>query len=265
MTIAAVPFHWNTFFQYIWPPSAFQNPLIATGFWITIVMAISAQVIGIILGLVAALAQMSRFRPIRWLAGIYVVYFRGTPLLVQLSLIYFGGAAIGLYSFPDIHLGPWTVPGAVQAGIVGLGVNEGSYMAEIMRAGIGSIDIGQTEAAKALGMPFGMTMRTVVLPQAAKVIIPPLGNEFNNMIKSTTLVVNIGAVELFNAFEQVNAVLFQPFELFLAVSFYYLLLTIIWSIIQARIESRLGERKGMDREAGTLRRLLAGGRPAPAR
>jgi polar amino acid transport system permease protein len=110
-------------------------------------------------------------------------------------------------------------------------------------------------------MPFGMTMRMVVLPQAAKVIIPPLGNEFNNMIKSTTLVVNIGAVELFNAFEQVNAERFLPFELFLAASFYYLVLTIIWTLIQTWIESRLGERKGTDRQPGALRRLLAGSQP----
>ena len=105
----------------------------------------------------------------------------------------------------------------MQAGIIGLGVNEGAYMTEIVRAGIISIDRGQSDAAKALGMTFSREMRYVVLPQATKVIIPPLGNEFNNMIKSTSLVVIIGGVELFNAFEQLIAVLFRPFELFMAV------------------------------------------------
>jgi len=146
-----------------------------------------------------------------------------------------------------------------------LGLNEGAYMAEIIRAGIGSIEVGQMEAAKALGMPFGMAMRMVILPQAARVIIPPLGNEFNNMLKSTTLVVNIGAVELFNAFEQVNALLFQPFELFLAVSVYYLILTIVWGFVQSWLERRLGDRKGVDRPPGAIRRLLGGSGLAAAR
>lgn len=265
MMIGAVGFSWATFFHYAWPPTAFQNPLIANGLKVTIIMAVLAELLGVALGLLAALGQMSRFRPIRWLVGLYIVYFRGTPLLVQLSLIYFGGAAVGLYSFPDIHAGPLLVPGAIQAGIVGLGINEGAYMAEIIRAGILSIDVGQMEAAKALGLPFGLSMRTIILPQAAKVIIPPLGNQFNNMIKSTTLVVNIGAVELFNAFEQVNAVLFQPFELFLAASFYYLFLTIVWAIIQSWIESRLGERKAVERDPGLFRRMVSGVRPAPIR
>jgi polar amino acid transport system permease protein len=100
-------------------------------------------------------------------------------------------------------------------------------------------------------------MRFIILPQATKVIIPPLGNEFNNMLKSTTLVVIIGGFELFNAFEQVNATLFRPFELFLAVSCYYLIMTIIWGWIQAGIEKRLGDAKST-KGPGALRRLLAG-------
>jgi len=187
----------------------------------------------------------------------YLLYFRGTPALVQLSLWYFGLAAVGLYTFPDINIAGLAIPGVVQAGIIGLGVNEGAYMTEIVRAGIISIDSGQMDAAKALGMPFRRAMRFVVLPQAMKVIIPPLGNEFNNMLKSTTLVVIIGGVELFNAYEQVNAVLFRPFELFLAVSFYYLALSLIWGFIQSAIEARLGDAKAT-RGPGTMRRLLSG-------
>jgi polar amino acid transport system permease protein len=190
---------------------------------------------------------------------VYVLYFRGTPVIVQLALLYFGLSAIGLYTFPDIHVFGFRVPGIAQAGILGLGLNEGAYMAEIVRAGIISIDPGQMEAVKSIGMRFGQAMRFVVLPQAAKVIVPPLGNEFNNMLKSTTLVVTIGGVELFNAYEQANARLFAPFELFLAASFYYLFLTIVWSLIQMWIERRLGERKGIAGEPNLLRRLAFGG------
>ncbi len=260
--VAASSFQWDVFWHYVWPPSAFENPLIRNGFWVTIYMAVLAQVLGVVLGLASALLQMSRLRALRALAGAYVMYFRGTPVLVQLALLYFGAAAVGIYQFPAIHVLGLTVPGIVQAGILGLGVNEGAYMAEVFRAGIVSIDKGQMEAAKSIGMRFGQAMRWIVLPQAAKVIVPPLGNEFNNMIKSTTLVVTIGGVELFSAFEQVNSRLFSPFELFLAVSFYYLLLTLLWSLIQAQIESRLGERKAVVDEParrGAVNRLVFGG------
>ncbi len=259
-SVAAAGFQWDIFGHYLWPPTAFQDPLIRTGFVVTIYMAVLAQVLGVVLGVIAALMRMSHVHVVRWIAGLYILYFRGTPVLVQLALLYFGTAAIGLYSFPDIHFLGVTIPGIAQAGIVGLGINEGAYMAEIVRAGVISIDPGQAEAAKSIGMTFGQTMRWVVLPQAAKVIVPPLGNEFNNMLKSTTLVTTIGGIELFNAFEQVNARLFAPFELFLAVSFYYLFLTIVWSGIQARIEARLGERKGAP-SRGWLGRLVRGGLP----
>ncbi|HXT34117.1 MAG TPA: amino acid ABC transporter permease [Chloroflexota bacterium] len=256
----AVIFHWDTFFHYVWPPTALQNPLIRSGLWVTIYMAVLAQLIGVILGAVCALMLLSKHRALRWIAVVYVTYFRGTPVLVQLSLIYFGSAAIGIYQFPDLTVGGLMLPGIVQAGILGLGINEGAYMAEIIRAGIISTEAGQMEAAKALGMPFRTAMIWIIAPQAAKVIIPPLGNEFNNMLKSTTLVTVIGGIELFNAFEQVNSVLFEPFELFLAVSFYYLALTIAWGFVQSRIEAGLGERKGIERRPSTLRRLLGGTR-----
>ena len=254
---AGYSFNWPVFWHYVWPLSAFSDPLIRGGLVVTIYMAVLAEALGIVLGVFGALGQMSRFRAVRYLISAYLLYFRGTPALVQLSLWYFGLSAIGLYSFPDLTLAGVTIPGVVQAGVIGLGVNEGAYMTEIVRAGIISIDSGQMDAAKTLGMTFPRAMRYIILPQAAKVIIPPLGNQFNNMIKSTTLVVIIGGVELFNAFEQVNAVLFRPFELFLAASMYYLFLTIVWTGVQARIESRLGDRRGQ-RLPSPLRRLVAG-------
>src|SRR5205814_6680417 len=134
--------------------------------------------------------------------------------------------------------------GAIVSGILALGINEGAYMREIIRAGIDAIDKGQMEAARSLGMTHGLAMRRIVLPQAARVIVPPLGNEFNNMLKTTSLLVILGNVpELYVTFSRKNGsgpTSFHPFELFLAAAVWYLLLTTIWSIIQAFIERRLG-------------------------
>ncbi len=249
-------FDWSLFFQYIWPPTALHDPLIRNGLITTVVVSVVAQAIGVLLGLFIALGKMSKLPIFRGLAEIYIWYFRGTPLLVQMMLLFFGLGVTHIYDFPDLRWGFLVITGAVQAGTLALGVNEGAYMAEIIRAGIQAIDPGQMEAAKSLGMTFGLAMRRVILPQAAKVIIPPLGNEFNSMMKTTSLLMVISAGDLFFGFTQVNARLFKPFELFIAASLYYLALTTIWSIIQARIEAGLGERKGLEREPGLWERLL---------
>ena len=236
-------FDWQVFWYYLWPVTALSNPLIRYGLTVTILVSVIAQVMGVVLGLFAALGRMAKFAPFRWLANGYIWYFRGTPLLVQMTLLFFGLGVTHIYDFPDIHVLGLSVSGAIQAGLLALGINEGAYMAEIVRAGIEAIDPGQMEAAKSLGMSYSLAMRRIVLPQAAKVIIPPLGNEFNNMMKTTSIMQVISAAELFYAYTQINARIFKPFELFIAVSFYYLFLTTVWSFIQARIEASLGERK----------------------
>ena len=251
-------FDWNTFWQYVWPPTALRDPLILTGLVVTIVVSIVAQALGVVLGLFVALGKASKFAPIRWLANSYIWFFRSTPLLVQMSLLYFGLGVTHIFDFPDVTLGPLTIKGAIQAGTLALAINEAAYMAEIIRAGIEAIDPGQMEAAKSLGMTYSLAMRRIILPQAIKVIIPPLGNEFNSMMKSTSLMVVISATELFYGFTQVNARLFKPFELFIAASIYYLAMTTIWSLIQSRIERRLGERKGVVRGPGAFQRLFTG-------
>jgi polar amino acid transport system permease protein len=251
-------FDWVTFWKYLYPPSAFQDPLIVNGLTVTIVVSVVAQAFGVLLGLIAALGKMSKLAPLRWIAETYIWYFRGTPLLVQMMLLFFGLGVTHIYDFPDLHIGFVNVSGAIQAGTLALAINEGAYMAEIVRAGIESIDPGQMEAAKSLGMTYGLAMRRIVLPQAAKVIVPPLGNEFNNMMKTTSLMVIISAPELFYAFTQINARVFKPFELFIALSFYYLALTTVWSFIQARIEASLGERKGVEKGPGMFQRLMTG-------
>jgi polar amino acid transport system permease protein len=219
------------FWHYLWPGTALADPLIRGGLISTILVSVIAQVMGVILGLFAALGKMSKAPPLRWLADAYIWYFRGTPLLVQMVLLYYGLGVTHIYDFPDIHLGFIVIAGAIQAGTLALGINEGAYMAEIVRAGI------------------------EVLPQAAKVIIPPLGNEFNNMMKTTTLMEVISAGELFFGFNQINARLFKPFELFIALSMYYLAMTTVWTLIQARIEAGLGERKGNVKTPGMFERL----------
>ncbi len=249
-------FDWPVFWQYLNPFTALQNPLIRGGLISTILISIVAQALGVVLGLFAALGKTSKFVPFRIVAEAYVWYFRGTPLLVQMFLFYYGFGVTHIYDFPDIFIAGFKISGAIQAGLLALSINEGAYMAEIVRAGIEAIDPGQMEAAKSLGMNYATAMRRIVLPQAAKVIIPPLGNEFNNMMKTTSLLVTISAAELFFAYEQLNANLFQPFELFIAVSFYYLAMTTVWSFIQSWIEAQLGERKGAEKTPGTLQRFF---------
>ncbi len=251
-------FDWAVFWQYLWPPDAMQDPLIRTGLVVTILVSIIAQALGGVFGLFAALGKTSKFLPFRVIAEGYIWYFRGTPLLVQMALLFFGLGVTHIYDFPDIIWGDLRISGAIQAGTLALAINEGAYMAEIVRAGIEAIEPGQMEAAKSLGMSYGLAMWRIVLPQAAKVIVPPLGNEFNNMMKTTSLMEIISAGELFYAYNQVNARIFKPFELFIAASLYYLAMTTVWSIIQARIEAGLGERKGAEQAPGVLQRLFAG-------
>jgi polar amino acid transport system permease protein len=216
----------------IWLRIFHPGNVFARALWATIYISIISQVFGVLLGLVAALMRMSRFAPLRWLSGIYVWIFRGTPLLVQIFFIY------TTFNLPSVHLGIWTIPSEALTGIVALSVNEGAYMREIVRAGIDSIDRGQMEAAKSIGMRYGMAMRRIILPQAARVIVPPLGNEFNNMMKNTSLVYTIGVYELFADAESNYSTALKS-EYFLAVAFWYLVLTTVWALIQVLIERRL--------------------------
>jgi polar amino acid transport system permease protein len=241
----------------IWSRIFHPNGPFAHALWATIYISIVAQVLGILLGLVAALARMSRFMPFRLLSGLYVLIFRGTPVLVQIFFFYF---ALGLPNV--VHLGVFNLTAEVAAGILALSINEGAYMREIIRAGIDSIDKGQMEAAKSLGMRSGLAMRRIILPQAARVIIPPLGNEFNNMMKTTSLVYTIGVYELFADAEQGYSQTFHT-EYFVAVAFWYLVLTTIWSLIQASIERRLAASERGD-QLSFRERLFAAWSPVTA-
>jgi polar amino acid transport system permease protein len=234
----AYQYNWNIFFDSLFDP----DPRIIHGVILTVAIAVISQLIGVVLGVFGALGRLSRHRPVRWIANTYVWIFRGTPLLVQLVIIYYGLQNTNLLRWQDISINGFVIPDVVQAGIFALGVNEGAYMTEIVRAGIIAVDPGQLEAARSLGMTYGKAMRRIVLPQAARVIVPPLGNEFNNMLKTTSLLTILSVQELFVTFQILNAnspASFHPFELFLACALWFLLLTTIWSLIQAWIERRL--------------------------
>jgi polar amino acid transport system permease protein len=215
-----------------------MSPNVLGVIYMTIVISVIAQLLGVLLGVLAALGKMARLLPLRAVAEICIWFFRGTPLLVQLMFFYYGFGFAHIWGWDPITISGFQIPGAVWAAMVILGVNEGAYMAEIIRAGIMAVDQGQTEAAKSLRMTYRHTMTRIVLPQAARVIIPPLGNEFNNMLKTTSLISLLGVVELYNHYAILQSLDYRPFEAYAACALWFLLLTTVWSLIQARIERR---------------------------
>ncbi|HEX9037961.1 MAG TPA: amino acid ABC transporter permease [Ktedonobacterales bacterium] len=221
-----------------------HHSLILQGIIITILLAVLAQLLGALIGLLLYFMRRARLYPVRWLAEVYIWFFRGTPLYVQILFAYLLLPDIGwarpLRSF-DIFtsLGfSGVLTDSMVAALAALALNEGAYMAEIVRAGIDSIDPGQMEAAKSLGMTYWLGMRRVVLPQAMRVIIPPLGNEFNSMLKSTSLVSAISVYELLGASEAIGTPIFKPLELLTIAVFWYLILTSIWTVFQYYLERR---------------------------
>src|SRR5919202_6308936 len=157
--VAGIHVDWHTLGERVYSPDS--------QFWRalgnTIYIAVLSQVLGVVLGLVSALSSMSRLLPLRVLSYLYVLFFRGTPLIVQIFFIFYGANLfVGFDLFPrTVHFGVFSVSGAIVAGIVALSLNEGAYMSEIIRAGIGAIDRGQMEAAQSVGMTYGLAMRRI--------------------------------------------------------------------------------------------------------
>ena len=234
--IGRINFDLDFFSTYLLHPP----PAIWDGLQVTIVIAVLAQTAGVVLGLGVALARLSKLSALRWGAAFYSWAWRGTPILVQLLIVYTGIAAAGLYRYPEFALGPFVIAGALQAAFITLSLNEAAYMGEIFRAAIQAVDRGQTDAARAIGMRPTTALRWVILPQAARIVIPPLGNEFTLMIKGTSLLSVIGVRELFGTIEDINSATFRTFELFLIAALWYLLMTSIMAIGQRLIEARLG-------------------------
>lgn len=213
--------NWPTFLHYI------GAGFILHGVWTTVWLTAVSMVCGITIGLVAAILCVWGHPLARAFYTGYTTLIRGTPLLVQLVFVYSGLPAFGMRL--DV----------AESALLALSVNEGAYVAEIIRAGIESIHHGQMEAAQALGMTYWKAMRVVVLPQAARTAVPPLGNQVNSMLKSTSLVSVISMEELFRATEEAIQTTFRVLELFAVASIYYLLLTGLWTLVQHSIERRL--------------------------
>jgi len=205
-------------------------PSLLAGALVTIALAAISVILGLGLGSLIAIARLSKVKPVRWIARAYIDFFRGTPLLVQLFMVYFGIPALlqglGLQFTFDRFL----------AAIVALSLNAAAYMAEIVRGGIQSIEVGQTEAAQSLGMNSTQTMRHIIFPQALRRMLPPLGNEFITLLKDTSLVAVIGFEELFRQGQLIVATSYRPFEIYAAVALIYLLLTLLSSQAFSYIE-----------------------------
>jgi polar amino acid transport system permease protein len=207
----------------------------------TILLAALAVIIGTAIGLFLSLLKLSSRKPLRFIATAYIEFIRGTPLLVQLFIIYYGLQAVGI-RFPDI---PWV--GAIlginfsdfMSGVITLGLNSGAYVAEIFRAGIQAVDKGQMEAARSLGMPHRMAMRYIIIPQAVRNILPALGNEFVVVIKESSIVSIIGIGELMYKADTIRGNTFQPFEPLLVAALLYFLMTFPLSKLLAYIERRM--------------------------
>jgi polar amino acid transport system permease protein len=210
-------------------------PAILQGLRMTVVLALLAAVIGVVLGVLLALMRLSESPVLRLGSAFYTWLLRGTPLLVQILI--WGNLAL-LFQ----HLGPFDTNKVMTpfvASVVALGLNEGAYMAEIVRAGVLAVDRGQVDAAQALGMSRALAMRRIILPQAMRVIIPPAGNQFISLLKATSLVSVIAGGDLLTAAENISSSNLKTIELMLVATFWYLVLTTITSLGQYAIERRL--------------------------
>jgi len=201
-------------------------PFLLKGAGYTVELSIGGMVFGLSLGFVIALMRLSQRKLLRGLARIYVSFIRGTPLLVQLFVIYYGLAQFGLRLDP------------IPSALIGLSLNVAGYTGEILRAAIASVDKGQWEAARALGLSWAQTMRLVIVPQAARVALPPLGNSFISLVKDTSLAATIQVPELFRQAQLITARTFQIFTMYFTAAVLYWIISTALSWLQERLEKR---------------------------
>jgi len=226
----------------------FDTPWLRQHYWFifrglpwTVAISVMAIALASILALLGALGRISKNSIAVGLTGFYTSFFRGTPLIVQMFLIYLALPQVGIALG-----GPWArtlTLDPLRAGVIALGLNYGAYMTEIFRAGIQSVGHGQSEAAESLGMTYRQKMRRIVLPQAVRVIIPPTGNEFIAMMKDSALVSFLGTVvaqmEIFRRAQLLGRRDFRPLEALLAAAVMYWVLTTVFQYFQGRLERRL--------------------------
>ncbi|MGO0059636.1 amino acid ABC transporter permease [Brevibacillus fluminis] len=198
--------------------------------WTTITLTAVSLAMASVIGLIFAFFKVSGIVVLQKIADTYIFIVRGMPLIVQVMFLYYGISSV-------IVLNDFT------AGALALGIHSGAYIAEIFRGSIQSIDRGQMEAARSLGMPYGLAMRKVILPQAFKRAIPPLGNQFIIGLKDSSLVAYIAVTELFNHALSAQAENYMPFETYFVVGMYYLALVAIFSLLLNKLEKRLDTTK----------------------
>jgi polar amino acid transport system permease protein len=251
-------FEWGVVGDYLF------NGQILDGLVLTLELTVLSMVIGIVLGVVLALMRLSPNALLSSASWTYIWLLRGTPVLVQ--IIFWNNIAalypeigLGIPFGPSfIHLDANTLITPFIAGTLALGLNEGAYMSEIVRAGIISVEEGQTDAAQALGMTRMQTMRRIVLPQAMRVIIPPTGNETISMLKYTSLASAIALTELLYSGQLIYDVNYKVIPLLIVVSIWYLACTTVLSIGQYFLERRYGRGSGRDEHRGIFDQLRSG-------
>lgn len=230
------------FFNWIWDKInilLIENgnyKLLLKAFGNTLLIAFLAVLVGIVIGVIVAIGKVASARSkklflIRWICDIYITVIRGTPVYVQLLLFYF--------ALLPMLLGPYNDP--LLAGVITFGLNSGAYVAEIVRAGIQSVDIGQTEASRSLGLSSFQTMKSIVLPQAIKTILPALGNEFIVLIKETSIIGVTSLYDLTKWAERISSFTLEMFTPLLFVSLIYLVLVLGLTKLLRVLERRLAK------------------------
>ena len=208
------------------------GPLLWAALAFTVPLTLLSFAFGLALGLVAALARLFGPWPLAALVRFYVWIIRGTPLLVQLFLIFYGLPSVGI------------LIDAFPAALIGFTLNIGAYTSEIIRAAISSVAKGQWEASFSIGMSWGQTMRRTILPQAARVAVPPLSNTFISLVKDTSLAAAITVPELFQAAQRIVATTYEPLILYIEAALIYLAISSVLSALQTRLEARLNRYGG---------------------
>ncbi|WP_082914395.1 amino acid ABC transporter permease [Microbacterium sp. H83] len=234
-------FGWPVVGAYLFDPQVLQGMLL------TLLLTVVSMTAGIILGVVLAIMRVSGNPVLASVSSLYVWFFRGTPLLVQLIFWYNIAAlypviALGLpFGGPSIVLGSANVLiTPLGAALLGLSLNEAAYMAEIIRSGISSVDEGQLDAGRALGMTRSKLLRRVILPQAMRVVIPPTGNQVISMLKGTSLVSVLAISDLLYAVQSIYSLNYEVIPLLLVACIWYLVMTTVLSAVQSRLEERYG-------------------------
>ena len=202
-------------------------PILLEGCVVTLQISFFALLLGMIFGIAGALCRISANRALNSLAFMYVWVIRGTPVMVQLFILYFGLPQLGI-----------KLPSMV-AGVLGLAINTGAYVTEIIRAGIQAVDKGQMEAALSVGMSFRQAMARIIGPQATKICIPPLVNQFIMTLKNSSIASLVTITELFRTGEQIIYTTFRSFEVYMAVAVLYLLMNSVFMIIADRLERKM--------------------------